>query len=133
MDGAEIRQEYLKARAIIANYLREKYNLIESYNDTQRLTLDSKAYSIHFIFYVPDMPEIYVSKKGTEASSNNSFMHHIFNRFPSLKEAETELKKLFSDGVETTENSFDYSAERLETTFRKKIKYFEENFTNYFD
>lgn len=101
---AEFRDNYIKAREIIADELKEKYNLVESYREYDRLTLDSTTHSIHFTFYVPDGDEVYISKKGKQPADGESFRDLFYNEYPSFEKGNEELQKLFR-----SKSSFDYS------------------------
>ena len=125
----DYRENYFIAREIVANELKQKYNLIESYKDDNCLTLDSATSSIHLTFIIPDGDDVYISEKGKEWFTGKNFMYYVFKKFPLIDEAETELKKIFLDQSESTKDAhFDYSVKRLERTFRKIIQYLEEFF-----
>ena len=116
MDGNQIRQEYLLAREIVAKELIEKYHLIESYRDDERLTLDGINYSIHLTFYLPDGDDVYLTKKGNLPSWDTSFYSYPLKKFPDEGLRKLETTKLFKP-ISHFEH-FDYSLERLTESFK---------------
>ena len=73
----DFRENYFEAREIVAQELKEKYNLVESYKDDNRLTLDSSNHSIHLTFYIPDGINFLISKNGEHPLSKDSYLGHI--------------------------------------------------------
>jgi len=111
----DFRENYFKARELVAKELTEKYHLIESYRDNDRLTLDSDNYSIHFTLYVPDGNDLSISEKGKHPSDGHSFMHYLFEQFPNHEESSAVLKELYKNSRATSD--FDYSVESLQDDF----------------
>lgn len=73
----DFRENYFIAREIVANELKEKYSLIESYKDEDRLTLDSSNHSVHFILYLQDGLSFSISNKGKMPLTKDSYFGHI--------------------------------------------------------
>ena len=123
----DFRKNYLEARELVAKELKEKYNLVESYRDNDRLTLDSSNYSIHLTFFVPDGDNVSVSEKGKESGYGKSFMNIVAQKFPKRDEMISFLKILFSDT-----KPYDYTSQTIKRKLQKKIIFFEQQFPEYF-
>jgi hypothetical protein len=115
----DFRENYFKARELVAEELIEKYHLIESYRDNDRLTLDSDNYSIHFTLFVPDGKNVSISKKGEEPSDGHSFTHYLIEKFPNAEERSIILKEASKNSRATSH--FDYSVESIQDYFMIRI------------
>lgn len=120
---SDFRDNYIKAREIIAIELKKKYNLIESYRENDRLTLDSSTHSIHLTFYVPDGDEVSISEKGKEPGYGQTFMGYFFDKYPKIEDIEQNLKKIFTTPVKKGIDQ--YSVTSQYTYFKDKINFLE--------
>lgn len=124
---SDFRENYLKAREVVAEELKRKYNLIESYSDNDRLTLDSTNYSIHLTFYLPEGENVSISEKGKEPGYGYSFMQIVFEKYPKRNEMILFLKELFSEL-----NQFDYSFQTIKEKLLKKSEFIQKQHPEYF-
>jgi len=121
------RENYFVAREIVAQELIQKYNLVESYKDDDRLTLDSTNYSIHLTFNIPEGENITVSEKGREPGYGRSFMDMVFQKYPERNDMIIFLKDLF-DNIE----QYDYTTKTIKKKLIKKTQFIENQFPEYF-
>lgn len=126
----DFRENYFKARELVAKELMEKYHLIESYRDNDRLTLDSNDYSVHLTFYVPDGNDVFISEKGKEPSDGHSFIHYLFEQFPNDDESSAMLKDLYKSSRATS--GFDSSIESLQDDFMIRINLISQYYAHFF-
>jgi hypothetical protein len=108
----DFRENYLIAREIVARELIEKYKLVESYKDNERLTLDSTNHSIHLTFYIPDGNDVFISEKGKEPAYGHSFMYYLFEKYPKNEERTKILKELYKNC--RASSHFDFSLESIQ-------------------
>jgi hypothetical protein len=127
---SEFRDNYFKAREIVADELKQKHNLVESYRDENRLTLDSSKYSIHLTFYVPDGDEISVSIKGKQPGEDGqNFMGYLFDQYPKLDDIDKALKEIFT---KLPKKASPYSIDNLYIHFNDKIRFLENHYPHFF-
>ncbi|MCT4638612.1 MAG: hypothetical protein N4A72_13005 [Bacteroidales bacterium] len=119
----DFRQAYFEAREIIAQELKKKYNLIESFKDDNKLTLTSSKCSIHLSFNIPDGTDVSITKY-KENDVNDSFMGLVVKKYPNLQEMGNYLKEAFKPR-ESYNTNFDYIISSIKT----KVKFIEENFS----
>ena len=128
----DFRENYFIARDIVAKELIEKYNLVESYKDNERLTLDSNAYSIHFIFYIPDPPEIFISKKGKLPLTKDGYFGHITNAKKTMNEIDKALKSNALKLEPLPKEIDEYHSQSILRKFQICMLYFETEYPEYF-
>ncbi len=133
MDGNQIRQEYLLAREMVAKELIEKYHLIESYRDDEKLTLNSKDYSFHFTFYVPDPPLLYICKKGELPTSKDSYFGHITSMTNTIEAIDELLKKNASKLTKLSESMHEYDHRAILHGFQISLLFFKTEYPQYFN
>lgn len=121
----DLRANYFKARDIISQELKQKYNLIETYKDNNRLTLDNNIYSFHLTLYTPDGENISISRRGEEPAYGKSFMHFVCLKYPDREDMIDFLKKLSSD-------TSDYLPS-IEYKLHKKTTFLTKEFPQYFE
>ncbi|MCG8573516.1 MAG: hypothetical protein MI810_01410 [Flavobacteriales bacterium] len=126
----DFRENYLKARKIIAEEIKSKHNLVESYQDENRLTLNSSNHSIHLTFYVPDTEDIVISDIGTEPGHGKDFKYYLFEKYPNNDERAKILKGLYKDS--RSSGNFDFSVESIEDSLRIMIGFMSKNYPSFF-
>ncbi|UKN01174.1 hypothetical protein K6119_15700 [Paracrocinitomix mangrovi] len=124
----DYRENYLDARNIIAQSLKAKYKLHETYQDRDRLTLSNKKHSIHLTFYTPEGENISISDLNADPSNGHSFMYFVTQVYSERENMIAFLKRLFSD-VSTS----DYSVDAIKKRLEKKTEFLEKNFSGYFE
>jgi hypothetical protein len=128
----DLRENYFIAREIVAKELKQRYDLVESYKDDNRITLNSTNHSIHLTFYVPDGLDFSISKKGEPALSKDSYFGHISNN-KTLAEIDEVLNKNASK-FEPLPKAFDeYETKVILRYFHICISFFETEYPQYFD
>lgn len=115
----DFRENYFEAREIVAKELIEKYNLTESTNEYDCLTLDSSNYSIHLTFIVPDGDEVYMSEKTKEWYTGKSFYSFMLEKYPDDEKRKSVTHELFKSM--SNFDTYDYSVERLTRSFLIQI------------
>jgi hypothetical protein len=124
----DFRQAYFEAREIIAQELKKKYNLIESFKDDNRLTLDSSKHSIHFTFYIPDGKDLNITKKGEMPDSDHSFLSYVFRLNQNdIQKTQNNLKVIFEPLDNIDEKDF-YSSDVIIKSYQIEIQFL----TDYF-
>lgn len=119
----DFRENYLQAREIVAEELKQKFNLIETYKEYDCITLDSSTNSIHLTFIVPDGDEIYISGKGEEWFKGKSFKNILFERYPLDNERTEAIKKVFQG---STRHPFSFKVEEIKSSFRSKLDFLQD-------
>lgn len=125
----DLRENYLDAREVVANELKEKYGLIESYKDHERLTLDSTNYSIHLTFIVPDGDEVYISEKDEKWFTGKSFKDLLFEKCPN-DSTRTEMTKQIFKG--SSRHPYSFKTGEIEFTYRAKLRFLQTLFPEKF-
>jgi hypothetical protein len=126
----DFRQAYFEAREIIAQELKKKYNLIESYKEYDCITLDSSKFSIHLTFIVPDGDDVYISKKGYEWYEGKSYKDFLFDKYPNDDERLMATRKIFKN---STRKPNTFEKEAILFTFRMKLLFLHDFFYEKFD
>ena len=126
----DFRENYLIARGIVAKELIEKYNLIESYKDNERLTLDSTSYSIHLTFYVPDGNDVTISEKDKKPAYGHSFMYYLFEKYTKDEERTKALKELYKNS--RASSHFDFSIESIQDNLTIMTNFISNHYPHFF-
>jgi hypothetical protein len=121
---SNLRQNYIEAREIIANELKEKYNLVETINEYDCLTLDSNIFSIHLTFIVPDGDEVFISEKGKQWFNGKSFKDLLFEKYPIDSERLKILNQIFNG---TSRHPYSYETVEIISSFRAKLNFIEDS------
>ncbi len=130
---SDFRKNYFEAREVVAQELKEKYNLVESYKDDNRLTLDSSNHSIHLIFYVPDGINFSISKKGEHPLSKDSYFGHISQGKDNMNEIEEVLKNNASLFPVISKDLEKYEVLNNIRFFHICLAFFESEYSKYFN
>lgn len=128
----DFRENYFKARKIVANELKERYKLVESYSDNERLTLDSSNYSIHLTFYVPDGKDLYITEKGSLPHSNNSFLAYAFSiNQNNVSKTQVTLNEIYKPMGKIREDEL-YLSETIIKSYRLEIEFLQRRNPEFF-
>jgi len=127
------RENYFVAREIVARELKEKYNLVESYKDDNRLTLDGTKYSIHLTFYIPDGNNVFISEKGKEPLSKDSYFGHISGINYTMNEIDQVLKINASKFDSLPKETHEFDTLNILRYFHICLAFFETEYPNYFN
>ena len=125
----DYRENYLIAREIVVNELKEKYNFIVTTNQYDCLTIESFESSIHLTFIIPDGDEVYVSEKGKEWFTGKSFKDLLYEKYPVDTERTKSLKQIFRD---SSRHPFSYEIEEIKSSFRAKLNFLQDSFSEKF-
>jgi hypothetical protein len=126
---SDFRENYLKAREVIANELKEKCHFIVTTNEYDCLTIDTSTSSIHLTFIIPDGDEIYISEKGKEWFMGKSFKDFLFEKYPIDAERIETIRQLFQ---ECSRLPFSYETEEIKCSFRTKLNFLQDSFSDKF-
>lgn len=122
----QFRDNYFKARDIIAQELKQKYKLTESYKDENNLSLDFFNFSLEITFFIPEGIDINISNHKNEFY-NDSFMGLVLKKYPNIKEMGIKLKSLFK-----TKDHFDSDFSFIYSSLSNKIKFVENEYAELF-